>query len=249
MAQFFTIILFQPFLNLLIGLYNILWNDLGLAILAVVLLTRGALWPLFHKQLHTQRAMLELQPKLDALKVQFKDNKEALARAQMELYKNEKVSPFSSCLPLLIQLPLLIALYRALSAGIASKSFDLLYPFVHNPGHLSTTAFGILDLAKASIPLAVIAAAAQFVQAKMMQTKKPKPSGEAVAGKEGKDEDMAAMMNKQMLIMMPLMTLFIGWKLPAGLTLYWCFTTLFMVAQQAIFMKGHKHRQQGVDKA
>src|SRR6266511_2780501 len=99
MAQFFTIILFQPFLNLLIEFYNLLWNDLGLSILDVVLLTRGALWPLFHKQLHTQRSMLELQPKLDALKVQHKDNKEALAKAQMELYKNEKVSPFSSCLP------------------------------------------------------------------------------------------------------------------------------------------------------
>ena len=248
MAHFFTVILFQPFLNLLVGLYNLLWNDVGLAVLAVVIIIRGILWPLFHKQLHTQRAMLELQPKLDAVKQKYKDNKEEQAKAIMELYKNEKVSPFSSCLPLLVQLPLLIALYRALSDSLQSKSLDLLYGFVKNPGHLSTTAFGFVDLSKASIPLAILAAAAQFVQAKMMQSKKGVPSGKDAAGKDGKDEDMAAMMNKQMLYMMPAMTLFIGWKLPAGLTLYWCATTIFMVVQQYVFMRGHKHREQGVDK-
>ena len=147
----------------------------------------------------------------------------------MALYAEHKVSPFSSCLPLLIQLPLFIALYQVLSAGLKSENLQKLYGFVPNPGTISTTAFGFLDLSKASILLAVLAAAAQFFQAKMMQRKDVKVHGEG-----SKDEDTMAIMNKQMLYMMPAMTLFIGWKLPAGLTLYWLLTNLAMILQQKL---------------
>jgi YidC/Oxa1 family membrane protein insertase len=243
MGAFFTAVLFQPFLNLLVAFYNLPLHDMGVAIILLTVLVRGALWPLTHKSLHTQRAMMELQPKLNAIKVEFKDDKEKQGKAMMDLYKNEKVSPMASCLPLLLQLPLFIGLYRALASGLASKSLNLLYPFVKNPGTISVMAFGFLDLSKPSIYLAVLAAVAQFFQAKMIQVQRPNPKLDG-----SKDEDMTAMMNKQMLYMMPAMTLFIGWKLPAGLTFYWLLTTLFMIIQQAVFMHGHKHRLQGVDK-
>lgn len=243
MGSLFTTILFQPFLNLLVFLYNVLFSDMGLAIVLLTILVRAVLWPLNHKALHTQRAMMELQPKLKAIQEQYKGNKEEQGRAMMDLYKQEKVSPFSSCLPLLLQLPIFIALYQALTASLASKSLNLLYPFVHNPGTVSTVAFGFLDLAKANIVLAVLAAVAQYFQAKMMQAPRPKPKLDG-----SKDEDMAAIMNKQMLYLMPAMTLFIGWKLPAGLTFYWLLTTVLMIGQQYVFMRGHKHRLQGVDK-
>ena len=243
MGAFFTAVLFQPFLNLLVVFYNFLFHDMGWAIILLTLLVRGVLWPLNHKALHTQRAMMELQPKLNALKTQYKDDKEKQGKAMMDLYKNEKVSPFSSCLPLLLQLPLFIGLYRALASGLASKSLNLLYPFVQNPGTISVMAFGFLNLSKPSIYVAILAAVAQFFQAKMIQVPRPKPKLDG-----SKDEDVTAMMNKQMLYLMPAMTLFIGWKLPAGLTLYWLFTTVFMIIQQAVFMHGHKHRLQGVDK-
>jgi YidC/Oxa1 family membrane protein insertase len=255
MGAFFTAVLFQPFLNLLVFFYNLPLHDMGLAIILLTVLVRGALWPLTHKSLHTQRAMLEIQPKLNALKEQFKDDKEKQGKAMMDLYKNEKVSPFSSCLPLLLQLPIFIGLYKALNASLASKSLDLLYPFVHNPGKISTLAFGFLDLSKhaagptlpqtywPALVITILAAVAQFFQAKMMQLRAPKPKLDG-----SKDEDMTAMMNKQMLYMMPAMTLFIGWNLPTGLTFYWLLTTVFMIIQQAVFMHGHKHRLQGVDK-
>ncbi len=244
MGALFHTILFQPFLNLLIGLYDLLFKDMGLAIVAMTIIVRGALWPLTHKSLHSQRAMLELQPKLDEVKRKHKDNKEEQAKAMMAVYASEKVSPFSSCLPLLIQLPLFIGLYQALRTGLASQSFDQLYSFVPNPGHVSTVAFGFLDLSKASIIVAILAAAAQYFQAKMMMSRRPQPMPK---DKGAQDEDMAAMMNKQMLYMMPAMTLLIGWKLPAGLTLYWLLTNGFMVLQQKIFFKQHKHRLAGVD--
>lgn len=244
MGALFHTILVQPILNLLIALYDLLFKDMGLAIIALTVLVRGLLWPLTHKSLHSQRAMLEIQPKLNAIKEKIKD-KEAQAKAMMELYKEEKVSPFSSCLPLLIQLPLFLALYSALRSGLSSQNLTDLYAFVPNPGTISTLSLGFLDLAKPSIVIAILAAVAQYFQAKMMQTKKPEVKGEG-----SKDEDMAAMMNKQMLYMMPAMTLIIGWKLPAGLTIYWLLTNAFMVVQQSFFFKGrHAHRLAGVDAA
>jgi YidC/Oxa1 family membrane protein insertase len=241
MLALYQTLLYIPILNLTVGLYDFLFHDFGLAIVALVVLVRGALWPLTHRSLQNQKAMMDLQPKLKALQLQYKDNKEEQAKATMALYAENKVSPLSSCLPLLVQLPLFIALYRVLSAGLKSEHLDQLYGFVPNPGSISTMAFGFLDLSKASIPVAVLAAGAQYLQARMLQRKDVKVHTEG-----SKDEDTMAMMNKQMLYMMPAMTLFIGWKLPAGLTLYWLLTNLAMVAQQRIAFKLNKGNEKNV---
>jgi YidC/Oxa1 family membrane protein insertase len=242
MMGIYNAVLFQPLLNLLVFLYNVLFSDMGVAIIVLTLIIRGILWPVTHKSLHSQRAMMEIQPKVDEVKKQYKDNKEEQAKKMMEVYAQHKVSPMSSCLPLLIQLPILIALYQVLTAGLKSERLDSLYGFVANPEHISTLSLGFLDLSARSIPLALMAAAAQFWQAKMMQSTRP-----PVKGKDSKDEDMTSIMNKQMLYMMPLMTLFIGWGLPSGLMLYWLFSTLAMVGQQMVFFKQHPHRMPGVD--
>ncbi|WKZ28929.1 MAG: YidC/Oxa1 family membrane protein insertase [Patescibacteria group bacterium] len=229
MLAIYHAVLYQPILNLLVGLYDVLFSDFGLAILALTVIVRGVLWPLTHKALENQKAMLDIQPKIKEIQAKYKDNKEEQAKAMMAVYAEHKVSPFSSCLPLLVQLPLFIALYQVLSAGLKSENLNALYGFVPNPGTISTVSLGFLDLAQRSIPLAVLAAAAQYVQAKMMQRKDVKVHGEA-----SKDEDTMAIMNKQMLYMMPAMTLFIGWNLPAGLTLYWLLTNLAMILQQKL---------------
>ncbi len=235
MLAIYHALLYQPILNLLVGLYDVLFHDFGLAILALTLLVRGALWPLTHKSLSNQKAMLEIQPKIKEVQQKYKDNKEEQAKAMMAVYAEHKVSPLSSCLPLLIQLPLFIALYRVLSAGLKSEGLSALYSFVPNPGTISTISIGFLDLSKPAIVIAILAAAAQFWQARMMQRKDVKVHTEA-----SKDEDTMAIMNKQMMYMMPAMTLFIGWKLPAGLTLYWLFTNLAMILQQHLAFKNKK---------
>ena len=229
MLAIYDALLYRPILNLTVGLYDLLFNDFGLAILALTVIVRLAIWPLTHKTLENQKAMMDLQPKLKEVQNKHKDNKEEQAKAMMALYAEHKVSPFSSCLPLLIQLPLFIALYQVLSAGLKSENFDKLYGFVRNPEHISTMSLGFLDLALPSVALAVLADIAQYFQAKMMQRKDVKVHTEG-----SKDEDTMAIMNKQMLYMMPAMTLFIGWKLPAGLTLYWLLTNLAMIAQQKL---------------
>ena len=233
-------IFFQPILNALVFLYNVIpGHDIGIAIILITALIRLILWPLQAKSLKSQKAMQELQPRLKALQAEHKGNKEALAKATMELYAAEKVSPFSSCLPLLIQLPFLIAIYRALRDGLASKQLDLLYGFVHNPGTVNPNFLGFMSLAAPSIPLAVLAGAAQFWQSKMLISTRP-----TVKSPGAKDEDTMALVNKQMTYFMPVMTVFIGASLPGGLALYWLMTTLLTILQQHLAFRGIKHVDQ-----
>src|SRR3989338_10828438 len=111
----FHAILYQQLFNLLIWLYNILPGaDLGFAIIGISIIVKLALWPLSHASLKSQKALQELQPKLEGLKEQFKNDKEGLAKAMMQLYQTEKVNPLSSCLPILVQIPILFALYAVL---------------------------------------------------------------------------------------------------------------------------------------
>ncbi len=232
-GQLYHTIFYQPIFNLLVWFYNIVpSHDIGLAIIFVTIVIKIVLYPFSLQGIKAQKALQDLQPKTDDLKKQYKDDQPGLAKATMELYKKEKVSPFSSCLPLLIQLPFLIAVYSVFRNGLTNKQgFDILYSFVQDPGNISAIAFGFFDMAKANVILAVLAGAAQFWVSKMLVTKKqPQVLG-------AKDEDMTSIMNKQMTLFMPIITVFIGLSLPAGLTLYWFITTLLTGVQQLYFFK------------
>lgn len=231
--EFIHAVLYQPMYNLLIWLYNVLPGaDLGFAIIALTIIIKLILWPFTHASLKSQKALQELQPKLDALKTEHKDDREKLAKAMMELYAKEKVNPLSSCLPLLIQLPILLALYQVLRAGLGSGSVYALYPFVSDPGQINVVFLGLVDLAKASIVLAVLAGAFQFWQTRMLIAKRPP---KALRDKPGaRDENMMTAMNQSMLYFMPVITVVIGASLPAGLTLYWVATNIISIIQQQI---------------
>lgn len=226
-------ILYIPLFNLLVFFYNMVpGHDLGLAIILLTLATRIILSPFFVQSIKAQRAMQAIQPKLDALKEKYKDSKEKLGPAIMALYKQEKVSPFSSCLPLLIQLPFLIAVYQVFISGLTKNSFDKLYSFVANPGSLNPLAFGFLDLSEKSVVIAVLAGLAQFWQSKSMMSQKSNKLGQLTSS-----NPMANAMTKQMTYFMPVLTVFIGATLPAGLTFYWFLTTLFSALQQVLLFK------------
>jgi len=235
MANFFTTIFYQPILNLLIYLYNtISFHDFGLAIVFLTIILKILLWPLGRSAIKSQKSLQDLQPKLDELKKKYSDNKAELSRATMDLYKENKVNPFSSCLPLLIQLPFLIAVYRVFRDGVNNK-LDYVYGFIAKPETINLVSFGFLDLGKPNIALAVLAGLAQFWQAKMMVTKQP-----AIKTPGSKDESMSAIMNKQMLYFMPAITIFIGISLPGGLTLYWFVLTVATALQQLITFRKSK---------
>jgi YidC/Oxa1 family membrane protein insertase len=235
--QLFHQIIYQPIYNALIFLYNVLpGHDLGVSIIVLTLVIRFILYPVAKKQIESQKKLQELQPEIKRLQEKHKGDKERQGKALMEFYKEKKINPASGCLPLVIQIVFFIALYRAFIAGLnfSSGCHDL-YSFISCPEQIRSNFFGLLDLTKPSIVLAVIAAAGQFIQTKMMV---PPTSGSSSKG------DFSNIMNQQMVYLGPLMTLFIGMKFPAGLAIYWIVNTLFAIGQQYIIIKKTKDLEQ-----
>lgn len=232
MSDLFNTLLTQPLFNALVFLYNVVpGHDLGLAIIILTIIIKVLLYPLASQSIRAQKALQELQPKIDEIKKKYKNDKETLSREMMNLYKQQKVNPLSSCLPLLIQLPFLIAVFHVFNNGLHQESLTQLYSFIQNPGQLNTTSIGLIDLSKASIGLAGLTGLAQYVQTKMLiHNKQPKVTG-------AKDEDLMAQMNKQMMYFMPVITVVIGSTLPSGLVLYWFVTTLLTIGQQKLILK------------
>ena len=233
----FTAIFLQPLFNLLVWLYNVLpGHDIGVAIIIMTIFVKVILWPFTVLQIKQQRAMQAIQPKIEEIRTKYKDDKEAQGRELMALYAREKVNPAASCLPLLVQIPIFIGLYQALSKGLVSIDQSLLYSFVENPGVVQTMFLGILDLTKRSIPLALASAAVQFWQSRQMLRAPSalitQPPAEVAGAPQAQDESMTTMMNKQMMYTMPIITAFIGATLPAGVSLYWFVMSLLSVLQQ-----------------
>ena len=245
MGNIFTVALYQPIYNLLVFFYDVLpVQDIGLAIILVTFIIKGILFPLTFKSLKSQKEMQEIQPKIKEIRDQYKDDKEKQAQELMAVYKEHNVNPLASCFPLLIQLPIFIAIFRVLREGIGEVESDLLYSFVSNPGTLDPMFFGVIDLAQISIPFAVLAAIAQYFQAKKTMARRP---AKDVRSKPGaRDEDMMANMNKMMLYFMPAITLIIGsTSLPGGVMLYWMATTVLTLILYAIFLPNKKDEVKG----
>jgi YidC/Oxa1 family membrane protein insertase len=218
--MFYTIF-YQPIYNLLIFLYNLVpGHDLGVAIILITLIIRLVLYPFSQKAIKSQKELQTIQPEIEKIKEKYKDDKEKMAPELMALYKERKINPFSSCLPTLIQLPFLIALYQVFLNGLTKdNSNGALYSFIQNPGQLNIIAFGFINLASKNWIIAILAGAAQFWQSKMLMGK-------------SQQTGMSKIMTNQMIYFMPIFTIVIGGNLPAGLTLYWLFTTLFSILQQ-----------------
>jgi YidC/Oxa1 family membrane protein insertase len=234
---------YQPILNLLIWLYDIIpGHDLGIAIILLTIIIKILLYPLNGKQIKSQKELQELQPKIEELKSKYKSNKEEMGRKMMELYKEHKVNPFGSCLPLLIQMPFLFAIFKVFSDGFENGALKLIYPFIHTPETINYISFGFLNLAQKNVYIAILAAAAQFWQAKMMMAKRAD-----VKVSESKDEDMAAIMSKQMVYFMPVMTFFMASSFSAGLALYWLTTTLLSILQQLYILKQDKKEKKVIE--
>ena len=223
-ANAFNLIFYQPLFNALLLLYKYLpGHDFGIAVIVLTVLIKLILYPLGTKGIKSQKALQELQPKMKEIQERFKDDKARQAKETMELYKKEKINPFSGFLLLLIQLPILYALFRVFWKGIEGMT------------EVDTTFLGVLDLAERSVILVILAGIAQFWQAKMTTPVSAK-GRQASAGKP----DFSSMMQKQMLYFFPLFTVFILWRMPSAIALYWLATTLFTIGQQYITLKKKK---------
>ena len=244
LIELYNTILYEPLFNILIFFYNLVpIKDIGFAIILITILIRVVLYPLSKSSIVSQKKLQELKPQIDELKAKHKDNKEAFGKATMELYKREKINPASSCLPLLIQMPILIAVYQVFRLGLSNGSFDVLYSFIAHPGTINSMFLGIINLAEPNTILAILAGASQYVQSKMIMNIRGDKAGDKANNKtkEGnKGDKMSGAMSKQMLYMMPLFTVFIGVSLPSGLVLYWLISIVLTVLQQYIIFSKKK---------
>ncbi|MDO8513623.1 MAG: YidC/Oxa1 family membrane protein insertase [bacterium] len=231
MKEFFKAILYTPLYNLLIFL---VWltpgNDVGVAIIVLTVLIRLALLPSTNKSYQAQKEMKAIQPKLEEIKKKY--SKEEQAAKTMELYKEHKVNPLGSCLPLLIQLPIIFVLYSVFQVGLDTSHFNLLYSFIPRPSVVDTYFLGINLARPEKWFLPIIVGLLQLVQMWQMQRYIGNPTKSS-----GGQSDMVNMMTKQMMYFTPVMTFFISLRLPAALPLYWGVTTLFTIAQQWWFFE------------
>ena len=249
----FDVVLIQPILNLLL-FFNFVFSfihfpfSLGFAIIFLTIFVRLILAPLTASQLKSALKTSELRPKLAELQKRFAHDKQALARAQMELYKQHGVNPAAGCLPLVLQIPVFIALYNVLlrvlaSNGDLSSVNQLAYlPFLTVSEVLDLNFFGFslaakpVDFGKLGIHLLLVppvTAALQYWQSKMMMPQISKPE-KAQNKKETKPDTMEALtqLQSQMTWLMPAMIGFFSFSFPVGLALYWNIFTVFGVVQQ-----------------
>ncbi len=229
----FDVALYQPLFNILIVLYQYLpGRDFGVAVIALTVLIRLLLYPLVAESIRVQKITTQIQPKVKEIQEKYKNDKEKQALLTMELWKEYKVNPLSSFLFLLIQLPILWALYRVFWNGFKDGALAMLYGFVPSPGIINPMFFGLIDLSRSYPAFAVAAGILQYFQVKMML---PKP----VEDKKEKSqtEQFASMMQTQSLYVFPVITVVIFWGLPAALGLYWVVTSIFSIIQQYYILK------------
>ncbi|MBU1045595.1 YidC/Oxa1 family membrane protein insertase [Patescibacteria group bacterium] len=231
-TNFFHVILWQPLFNLLILLcYYLPGHNLGVAIIVLTLLIRVILYPLQDRASRSQLAMQALQPKLKEIQAKYKNNREEQAKAMMELYKTEKINPFSAFLVTLIQLPILFILYRMFWQGIQEENFVYLYSFVQRPEVINPMFLGI-NLNEPSPFLAVIVGITFFLQSKFAMPKKEKNQNQSP-----KKSGFADMFQKQMIFLFPILITVVLLRLPAALGLYLLVAGIFMAAQQFFIRK------------
>jgi len=243
-----SFLLAYPLINVIVVIYHGLFllnipYALGFSIIVLTVLIRLILYPLTASQLKATKKMQELNPHLSNLKEKHKNDAKTLQAETMKLYKEHGVNPAAGCLPLIIQLPVIFALYSVLQDIVKfstteinkvlysdsiklTKSWDTTFfglPLAQSPSHLYQTLPVVL-----LIP--VLTGVFQFIQSKMMLTAKPKNA--VVKKDEKKKDDFATAFQSQSLYIFPFMIAFFSWGFPIGLSLYWNTFTIFGIIQQ-----------------
>jgi YidC/Oxa1 family membrane protein insertase len=235
-------LIINPFVTLLTWMYAILGNDVVLAIVVFTVLVRILTFPLMAKQQQSAKRMQELQPRLKKLQEKFKDDREKLAQAQMELYKEAGVNPFGGCLPLLIQFPILIALYQAIYFALANTPYQLvdlserlIVPGLDNLIPLNNMWLG-MDLTQPPIPpinpvyalaLPLLVMVTTYIQSKMTLS----ATGQNTSTNSSGEMDQAAAMARSMTTIMPIMLGAFALSFSVGLSVYFITSNILGIIQ------------------
>lgn len=228
-------LLMQPVLNLLLLFYFLIPN-LGVAILLLTLAVRLVTLPTTIKSLKISKKQRDIMPQLEKIKQKYKHDKKKQAEMQMALFKEHGINPASGCLTSIPTILIMIVLYRVIflfssPEGISSL-LDMVYFDSLLPKTPLNTHFLLWDLTKMDkfYILPVLAGAFQFVSSKMLMPAVAKAE-KAAEKTPDKSDDIAYNMQQQMLYMMPLLTVMIGLRLPAGTVLYLVVSSIYSIIQ------------------
>ncbi len=219
------LIILQPMINSVITLSSVLFSNFGLAIIALTIVVRGLMYPLTVKQLHATKAMKDMQPKIAELQKKHGKDKQKLAEEQMKLYKESGVSPAGCLMPMLLQMPIWIALYQAIIRVLALNPENFLnlshylydWPVVYSALPLNNQ-FLWMNLAVPDFFLAILVGLSMWVQTKMITPTSTDPKQQT--------------QGRTMQVMMPFMFFFLSMTFPSGLALYWLTTNIITVVIQ-----------------
>jgi YidC/Oxa1 family membrane protein insertase len=239
----------SPMVNVIIWIYNFFFHNFGLAIILFTILIRLITYPLTAQQLKGQQKMQELNKskKWQEIQKKYKDDKEKLAQEQMKIYKEMGINPLGSCLPLVIQFPIMIGLYQSITLAMASAPIQLLnlsrdlYSFIPasqliplnskflwmNLGLPEISSPNALVLFGFAVPImTIIVVVTTYLQSKLMTP--PANPG-----------DQGAQMGKMMNLYMPILMGWIAYSLASGLALYFIISNVLGIAQYAIMGQVH----------
>ena len=228
-STIFNTFLYRPLFNLLVLICAYVpGHDLGIAIIILTILIRIALYPFFLKSLRSQTVMNKIQPELQEIRKRYKQDPTKQSKELLVLYQKHHINPLSSFALLIIQFPVLIALFQVFRGGVnALTASQYLYSFVSLPV-LHTSFLGILDLTHPNLVLAILTALVQFYQTKLSM------------GKISQDQSkpsLARAIQKSTLYFLPLMTFLFLTNLNAAIGLYWLTTTVFSLGQQYLIWR------------
>lgn len=236
-SYIFNTTLYNPIYNLLVYLITIIpGGDVGLAVIFLTIIVKLVLFPISLKAVRAQMKMKLIEPEMKLIQEKYKNDREQLSRKTFELYKDNKINPFSSIIVLFVQIPVIFALYFAILKGLPTIHTDVLYSFIHAPEHINMNFLGIVDVSKNKvIILALFAGITQFFQAKYSM---PTPLKVQNDSKEVsfKDEMMKGM-HIQVMYILPIMTFFISYGLVSVVAIYWTISNMFAIAQEFYIRK------------
>jgi YidC/Oxa1 family membrane protein insertase len=233
MIELWNHVVYIPLYNILLALINVLpGHSVGVAIILITLFVKIVLFPLTARSIRAQRAMKAVEPELKALKEKHGEDRQALAQATLELYKKRGVNPFSGCLPILVQIPIIMGLYFVFTKGLGAVNVDQLYGWVTAPVMMDKH-FLMFDLATQSFALALFAGVTQYIQTHVAFSKQeisttPPPSGSSF------QEDFARSMQIQMRYVLPAVVGVISYTLPSAVALYWAVSNILSTGQEYI---------------
>lgn len=233
MIDFFKVVVYEPLYNILIALIDILpGHNVGLAVIAITIMVRLALYPSSKKAIKSQVKVQEIQGDLQSINKKYKDNREERAKKTMALYKEKGINPLSPIIPLFLQIPIILSLYYIFAkSGLPIVNPELLYSFIPSPDFVTTNFLSLFDVTEKSLPIALLAGLTQFIHAFVYRRfteknlKKDDTSFQASFQKS---------MNVQMQYIFPVVVVWFAYSLSAAIAIYWTTSNLFSIIQERL---------------